>query len=273
MRSFYKKILISAFLILGTFQVSEAKEIMAILSDNLQPVSTNYIIYPETSNLLSQEISNKININGRIKALPVCNSINNSKKRDINKEVLQFVKEYQYTYNLNYDILRQISSKLDAKYILLISSGIDIQSQFLKETFWNMIPIGGENSVNPTYRIVTQITLIDPANELILLEKSYDQSLKSKNFDLIVPTFSPSYSQLNKIKDFTAKLATEVTPIIERELVPELMPPEKTHFENVKYKTQKYLGIKPKPENTSESNLKLIQSPNLQLKNYVYDDL
>lgn len=272
MNSFLKKIMGLTLITYSLIGCAQAKEVMAILSDNLRPVSTNYIIYTETSNLISQEISNEININGIIKALPVCNSISNSQKRDINEEVIRFVKEYQYTYNLNYDILRKISNKLDANYILLVSSGLDIETNFLKETFWSKIPIAGENSINPSYRIITQVTLIDPKNELILLEKNYNKSISSQDFDLAMPSFAPSPAQLCKLKKYSDYIAKNATPLIETEISPELVPVKRTFIDKIKFNTGAP-QIEVKPSTSIPSGIGINPNPKAKLYNYVYDDL
>lgn len=260
---------------------ADARPVVAILSDNLKPVSTNYMVYPETSNLIAQDVANLININQRLKALPVCNSVSNAEKREFDKQILQFVKEYQYTYNLNYDILRKISDDMGADYILLISTGLDVQSSFLKETVWNKFPIAGENCVNPHYRVITQVTLIDPKHELILLERGYSKSIASKEFDLAIPEFSPSPSQLNKIKEFSVKIANRVTPEVETELVPELMPVQRTIVDKVLYKygyghiNNPAQNIAPQDTKAApkDDNFEIKVNPNLKLYNYVNSDL
>ena len=280
--NFLKKNILA--LIIGLFLLSgrsNAQEIMAVLTDNLKPVSTNYMIYPETSNLIAQDLANLINTNNKIKALPVCNSVNSAKRQSVNNEILKLVKEYQYTYNLNYEILRKISNKLDAPYILLVTSGIDIESDFLKQTVWNMIPIGGENCINPHYKLITQITLIDPNKELILYERSYVKSIPSRDFDLAMPNFSPATGQLNKIKKFSKTLAREISPEIECTLIPELQPEKRTIVDSVFYKygysKAPSHNVKQKAESIEQPildpalDIKVI--PNVKLYNYVEGDL
>ncbi len=258
-----------------------AQETMAILTDNLKPVSTNYIIYPETSNLVAQDLSNLINVNNRVKALPVCNSIGNAQKKAISNEVIQLVKEYQYTYNVNYEILRRISEKLGTPYILLISSGMDIETDFLKETIWSKLSISGESSINPHYKLVTRITLIDPHQELILLEKSYIKSMPSSNMDLANPRFSPSLAQLSKVKQYSETLAREITPGIEAAIVPGYVPEKQTRVDKIMFRYGYVKNKSPIKDNTvffgeepiQHSKLEIKTNPKVKLYNYVEEDL
>ncbi|MDD3238334.1 MAG: hypothetical protein PHV37_09600 [Candidatus Gastranaerophilales bacterium] len=238
MNSFFKKFLPLFFGIILSVQYAYSKEVIAILSDNLKPVSTNYIIYPELSNLISQDLANRLNYNANLRALPVSNSINNAQKKDIHQDILRFAKEYQYTYNINYNILRRISSRLESDYIMLISSGLDVETEFLKETFWNKIPIAGENSINPSYRVVTQVTLIDPDKELIILDKNYVKILSSKNMDLAMPSFAPAQNQLNRMKNFSIKFTKDLAAVVEATLIPEEHPEDRTFVQEVNYRVK-----------------------------------
>lgn len=284
MKNLIKNILFSLLIYTLSSNFVFSREIVAVISDNLMPVSTNYMIYPESSNLISQEVANSLNIKGRIKALPVCNSINNSKKANISKEIQKFAQEYKYTYNINYEVLRRISDKLECTHILLISSGIDIESQFLRQTGWNRIPIGGENCVSPRYRIITQVSLIDPQNELILMSKNYDMSIKSKDFDLALPSFSPSYALQSKVQKFSYKIASQISDSVEHNLVPDLVGPEPTKIQAVKNTVHNYakdIGIPLNDKKSTSIQIKTNENentpPNLEItpkvKLYNYSDL
>ncbi len=264
---FKKKIVFLLFIVSFIFQSmpSFSKEIVAVVSDNLSPVQTNYMIYPELSNLLCQDVANIINLNNRISALPVANSIDNATKSNVKKDILTFMKEYKYTYVVNYRILRKISETLEADYILLITSGIDPETNFLKPTFWNQIPIAGENSVNPSYRIVTHIALIHPEKELILVNSNFDSRLKSDYLDLSVPTFAPTYAQLNRVHKYALKLSPEIAYQVESTIVPDLVPKKKTYvevaYENAKSNIKKVFPIPEKDDSVEDSDRKLFSNP------------
>ncbi len=264
---FKKKIVFLLFIVSFIFQSmpSFSKEIVAVVSDNLSPVQTNYMIYPELSNLLCQDVANIINLNNRISALPVANSIDNATKSNVKKDILTFMKEYKYTYVVNYRILRKISETLEADYILLITSGIDPETNFLKPTFWNQIPIAGENSVNPSYRIVTHIALIHPEKELILVNSNFDSRLKSDYLDLSVPTFAPTYAQLNRVHKYALKLSPEIAYQVESTIVPDLVPKKKTYvevaYENAKSNIKKVFPIPEKDDSIQDSDRKLFSNP------------
>ena len=149
----------------------------------------------------------------------------------------------------------------------MITSGLDIQSSFLKQTVWNILNVPGEDAVNPQYRVITRITLIDPKNEFIVFQKNYLKYIPSKEFDLANVAHSPVYQQMGRLKKYSEQLAHDVTPLIETQIVPELMPTQTTFMEKVSSKL-----IKRNSEPTTK-NIKIETNPNIKLYNYVYEDL
>lgn len=262
MKYFIKIAVLSLFLVSAFQNLSQAKEVVAVLNDNFQPLNVTYILYPGASNLIAQDIVNRINLNDRIKAIPVCNSVETLKQNNILQQGETLIKEYKFTYNINYPALRKVADRLGVNYILLITSGFDIQSSFLKETIWNKLNVPGLDSVNPQYRMISRITLVDPVNEFIVFQKTYNKFIASQEFDLANIAYSPNYAQMSKIKKYTEELANEVTPLVETQIVPELMPPKTTFIEQVSSKLFKKDAI------PTTENIKILPNPGLKLYNY-----
>lgn len=260
---YFLKIAFLSLIFVSAFQnLSQAKEVVAVLNDNFQPLNITYVLYPGASNLIAQDIVNRINLNDRIKALPVCNSIELLKENNVLSQGITLINEYKYTYNINYPALRKIADKLGADYVLLITSGMDIQSSFLKETIWNKLNVPGENAINSQYRLISRITLIDPVNEFIVFQKTYTKYIESKEFDLANISYSPNYAQMSRIKKYSEHLASSVIPFIETQIVPELMPVKTTFIERVNSKLFK------KDSEPTTNNIKIVPNPNLKLYNY-----
>lgn len=267
MKVFFKILIIFVFLVFILPSKSFAKETLAVINDNFTSPDVTYYLYPATSDLIAQDIVNRVNLNNRIAAIPTVNSVEKLKRNNVLPQGIKLINEYKYTYNINYEALRKVSEKLDVNYILLVTSGMDIQSSFLKETIWNKLNVPGEDVVNPSYKIITRITLLDPKNEFIIFQKNYQKDIPSKEFDLINQNFSPVYTQMTRIKDYSEQLSKSVTPLIEQQIVPELIPVKKNFKETVSSKLFKKSG------NIKEIKLKIKQNPDLKLYNYVYEDL
>lgn len=104
----------------------------------------------------------------------------------------------------------------------MVTSGLDVQSNFLKETILGKLGISGFEPVKPTYRLTTLLTLIDTKNEAVLWQELYKKDISAQNYDIGNVQFAPSYAQLSKIKEYSKRVAEHVTPIINVAVHPEL---------------------------------------------------
>lgn len=184
------------------------KSTVAILSDNIHAPNNTYFIYPEFAQMLSQDIANSIIKTGKIKPLqPSENAriLNNSVARP---DIIRLLDEYKMTLNIDFITLKKIATILHTDTILLVTSGTDYQSDFLRFTFWNFINWPGADVVHPKHIITSNITLVDPNSEVILMQKIFRQKIPAKDFDLAITRFSPPDSQLSKLKPYSVNLAS-----------------------------------------------------------------
>ena len=122
--------------------------------------------------------------------------------------------------------LKRVTRYLNADYILMVTSGLDIQSQLFKETWWNKWGISSSEPITPTYRLTTMLTLIDKKTYSIVWQDLYQRDIKAKNMDLGVTQFSPNYPQLAKIKKYSNTMSEYVVNIVDKTVNPWIVPPE-----------------------------------------------
>ena len=115
---------------------------------------------------------------------------------------------------------------MDADYILLITSGMDIQSRFLKTTWWNKLGLAEGDPVIPTYRLSTLITLIDKKTYSVIWQDMYLRDLKAHDYDIGFAQFSPGYAQLSKIKKYSSTMSQYVAKEIDKNINPWAQPKE-----------------------------------------------
>lgn len=74
----------------------------------------------------------------------------------------------QHGYSVEYTTLKKIAKNLGVSKMILVTMGIDTQRDFLKNTFWNIGNVPGQDVVNPTHRISVFVSFVDVKNETIL---------------------------------------------------------------------------------------------------------
>lgn len=200
--------------------------VVAVISDRAHRHGTTYLICGSASDIIASDIINELNRSGRIKSPLLGETMSKitNNKLPVYKDT--FFQEYRANYNIDFVNLKRLTGNLEADYILMVTSGLDIQSNFLKDTWWNKLNISGMDVVKPTYKLTTFLTLIDKKNDIVLWQDLYIKDISAKNFDIGAVQFSPGYAQLSKIKKYSTRVAEHVVPIVDKNVNPELQPPE-----------------------------------------------
>lgn len=208
------------------FAVVRKPPTVLVLTDSGHRNGTNYIICGAASDIIAEDIINELNKTKRIKAPLLGENMSKITQKTLPLYHLTFFKEYKYNYNVDFVNLKRVTANIPADYILMVTSGLDIQSQFLKETWWNKWGISASEPVVPTYRLTTMLTLIDKRTYSIVWQDLYQRDLKAENADIAITQFSPSYAQLAKIKKYSKTMSEYVTMNIDKTVNPWIVPPK-----------------------------------------------
>ena len=229
-----RKIFVSfIFLVLVLFGIStqgmcasHPVKTIAVITDTGHRNGTNYLISGAASDIIATDIVNRINMTGRMKAPLLGDTMSKITQQNIPLYYVTFLNEYKYNYNIDFVNLKRVTRNIPADYIVMVTSGLDIQSNFLKDTWWNKLNIPGMDPVKPTYKLSTLITLIDKRTYNILWQDLYLRDIEARNYDLGAVQFSPSYAQLSKIKKYSKNMSEYVVDIIDKAVNPWIVPPE-----------------------------------------------
>lgn len=197
-----------------------------VLSDSGQRNGTTYLTCGAAADIIAADIINELNKTGRIKAPLLGETMANITQRNIPLYYLTFFREYKNNYNIDFVNLKRVTNSMDADYILLITSGMDIQSRFLKTTWWNKLGLAEGDPVIPTYRLSTLITLIDKKTYSVIWQDMYLRDLKAHDYDIGFAQFSPGYAQLSKIKKYSSTMSQYVAKEIDKNINPWAQPKE-----------------------------------------------
>lgn len=210
----------SASLNVNCAEVQKMKTI-AVISDVGHRNGSNYLICGAAADIIAADIINRINTSGRMKAPLLGDTMSQITRTSIPLYYVSFFNEYKYNYNVDFVNLKRVTKSIDADYILMVTSGLDVQSGFLKDTWWNKLNVPGMDPVKPTYKLATLITLVDKSTYNIVWQDMYLRDIEAENYDLGIVQFSPSYSQLSKIKKYSKNLSEYAVGVIDKNINPE----------------------------------------------------
>ena len=210
----------------SVFAIQRKAPVIVVLSDTGHRNGTTYLICGAASDIIASDIINKMNQTGRINAPLLGENMSRITQRNIPLYYDTFFKEYKYNYNVDFVNLKRVTRNIPADYVLMVTSGLDIQSQLFKETWWNKWGISSSQPIEPTYKLITMLTLVDKKTYRVVWQDLYQRDIKAQNMDLGVTQFSPNYSQLAKIKKYSNTMSEYVTAKIDEVVNPWILPPE-----------------------------------------------
>lgn len=210
----------------SVFAIQRKAPVIVVLSDTGHRNGTTYLICGAASDIIASDIINKMNQTGRINAPLLGENMSRITQRNIPLYYDTFFKEYKYNYNVDFVNLKRVTRNIPADYVLMVTSGLDIQSQLFKETWWNKWGISSSQPIEPTYKLITMLTLVDKKTYRVVWQDLYQRDIKAHNMDLGVTQFSPNYSQLAKIKKYSNTMSEYVTAKIDEVVNPWILPPE-----------------------------------------------
>lgn len=200
---FVIKIFLLILFIFTQQSYSYAKDIkVLVLPDTLYKKEQDTFVYSEAADLISNDVINYLN---NIKGFnaptvsyvkQVVNNSDEKYKRFVQKTMFDF----KNTYNVDFMALKQINTKFNANWIMLISSNMDVQNYFLRRTVWDFLNIPGAAVVDPAIRLSTQVYIIDPNKQTIVWQNNYQKLISSRENRMIPTNFQPQTEQMEWIK-------------------------------------------------------------------------
>ena len=196
---------------------------VVIIPDNIvtENSAIDSYIYNSTAEFLADEIATILNKTDYIKSLSVSEA-RKSLKDDVSIMLAtkKMASRFKTTYNVDYNALKRISSKTDAKYVLLITSYIDYENYIMRRTVWDFLNIPGASVVDPAYKISTYAMLIDTENNANLWSDTFYKTISVCENRIITRGPSPQTEQLQKIKDYSKLVCPQISRNVQRNILP-----------------------------------------------------
>ena len=181
---------------------------LLVLPTDLFIKETEYLVYPKSANLISNDIINYYNQHPDMSAIQI-HQIKSFFEKPENyrykKEVQKFLTDYKDNYAIDYNVVQKLASTFRVKQVLLIHCNMDAQNYITRRTVWDALNIPGATVIDPAYRLTTQVTLIDPNNQSTLWSHNYQKLISSRENRIIPTTYNDASEQLEKVNKYSTK--------------------------------------------------------------------
>jgi len=224
-----------------------ALEKIGIITDTLLDMPNYYTAYLRTPEFFAQDIRGALNRKG-VNVLPIDSTQQKLIQSGIRQKDLQAFQALQQGYNIEYPLLKKIAHGLGVSKMIVVTMGMDIQRDFLKNTLWNSANIGGFDVVNPTHRVSVYVSFVDVNNELVLWESIYAKNIRNNKMKNLDTTISNNYEGMLRLKEYSKYISPDIAYNVKMKLInPNYVePPTYITRENVKQyvKDKHNIGVK-----------------------------
>ena len=241
------RFLLSALLMCIFSLNANAYERIGIVSDAILTQINPYNAYFKTPEFFLQDVRANL-VKSGVSVVSVATTQRLLTNMGVNQYDLETLSSLQQGYDLDYALLKKICRATGVKKLIVMTSSVDIQRDFLKNTLWNVANIQGMDVVNPTHRLSVYVAFVDVEHEIVLWEQIYAKNIRNNKFKNLDTTISSNYEGMLRLKEYSKYISPEISKQVRMRLIDPsyTTPPVEINRGNtVKYfKDMKNIGTK-----------------------------
>ena len=209
MRGLVNKLFLALCIIFAFANITFANEKVGIITDTLLTPVNYYNAYFRTPEFFAQDIRAAL-IKRGIDVVALDETQKALKKSGITQYDLESLQGLQQGYNLEYPLLKKIANKIDVQKMIVVTMGMDIQRDFLKNTVWNVFNVSGMDVVNPTHRVSVYVGFVDLNQEVVLWETIYAKNIRNNKMKNLDTTISNNYEGMLRLKEYSKYISPDI---------------------------------------------------------------
>ena len=209
MRGLVFKVILALCLLFNVSNISCAAEKIGIITDTLLTPVNYYNAYFRTPEFFAVDIRGEL-LDRNLEVISIDTTTQALKKAGLKQQDLQALQGFQQGYNLDFQLLKKISKSIGVEKLVVVTMGMDIQRDFLKNTAWNIANIPGMDVVNPTHRVSVYVGFIDTKAETVLWESIYAKNIRNNKMKNLDTTISNNYEGMLRLKEYSKYISPDI---------------------------------------------------------------
>ncbi|MBQ7287617.1 MAG: hypothetical protein IJW73_07655 [Candidatus Gastranaerophilales bacterium] len=192
-----------------TSNICHAKNDVAIITDTMLTPVNYYNAYFRTPEFFAVDLRGQL-IKKDFEVATTDEVREALKKAGIKQNDLLSLVGMQQGYNLDFSFLKKIAKNLDVDELVILTMGMDIQRDFLKNTAWNAMNVPGWDVVNPTHRVSVYVAYVDIKNEVVLWETIYAKNIRNNKMKNLDTAISNNYEGMLRLKEYSKYISPDI---------------------------------------------------------------
>ncbi len=209
MRGFVFRFLLFFVVMFFSVNQSFALEKIGIITDTMLTPVNYYNAYFRTPEFFASDIRGQL-LKKNVQVVPIDTAIIALKQAGLRQYDLEALQGLQQGYNIEYPLLKKIAKKIGVKKIVVVTMGMDIQRDFLKNTVWNIFNVSGMDVVNPTHRVSVYVGFVDVEKETVLWESIYAKNIRNNKMKNLDTTISNNYEGMLRLKEYSKYISPDI---------------------------------------------------------------
>jgi len=209
MRGLVFKVIFALFLLFSSCNLTFALEKVGIVTDTMLTPVNYYNAYFRTPEFFAIDIRGEL-LDRNVEVISIDECAKALKKAGMSQNDLQALQGFQQGYNLDFALLKKIAKNIKTTKLVVLTMGMDVQRDFLKNTVWNMANIAGMDVVNPTHRVSVYVGLVDTNKETVLWESIYAKNIRNNKLKNLDTTISNNYEGMLRLKEYSKYISPDI---------------------------------------------------------------
>lgn len=171
-----------------------------VLPTDILSVCDNYFCFPETSEIVADDVIQNLNTYKNISAIDLATVrdklANNS---ELKSTTLGMLNQFQNTDKIDFQALKQISDAFGVKSVALISGYATTDKSQNRRDLWEMLEISNAFKISYPVILTTNAVLTDTVNNIVMWSSKYQKEVSDSNGYFLAQNQAQATSHLEKL--------------------------------------------------------------------------
>lgn len=201
-----KKITLKLLFTIFTFLVlplqSQAVQFnVLVLPTDIFRVCDNYFCFPESSEIVAQDVIQNLNSYKNISAIDLAEvRAKFSQNSQLKSTAQSMLNNFEKTDKIDFQSLDQLSNAFGVKSVAIISSYATTDKSPNRRDLWEMLEISNAFKIAYPITLTTNAVLTDTVNNIVMWSSKYNKKVTNSDDYFIAKNQAQASSQLEKIK-------------------------------------------------------------------------
>ncbi len=184
---------------------------VVVVPADLFNVCENYYCYPEVSEIVSEDLIDKLNKSGKFVSPSLYEvRLKLAQNTEVKNKVKNSLDKFNSKGNIDFATMKQLGDLFSAKSVLLISNRVPMENSHLKRSVWEVLELSGALNLSYPFTMETSAVLLDTVNDLVMWSGGYVKNLNPSDGNFSAHSAAESYAKYAYLQSYSEDILSKV---------------------------------------------------------------